>query len=181
MNTRAMPSPSTAAELARAFDASFAAPAAEPAPAGTDYVLLDVGERSYALAMTEISGLVAAPAVAPCPGQLPAFVGLMPVRGAVVPVFDLGVLQGRSRSRGGVVALARDAEAAFAADDLRGHLRVAPSAEAPEVPYASPSRLLLHEGRSVPVIDLDALIADLGRRSAAIQDRGVTPSDRHKR
>jgi hypothetical protein len=72
-------------------------------------LLLPVGADRYALELTAVREVVRAPAVVPLPGAPPAVLGLMNLRGEVVPVLDTAALLGSGRTGG--VAFAAVVEA----------------------------------------------------------------------
>jgi chemotaxis signal transduction protein len=109
------PSPPAWDQLARVrreFDESFArAPSVVP-EAHDPFLKIVVHARPYAVRLVEIRGLLADRTVVPLPGPTPELLGLTAVRGAVVPVYDLGALLGHPPVAGvpRFLLLAGDAE-----------------------------------------------------------------------
>ena len=86
------------AELREAFDRSFAqAPSTEATP--VEHLLaIRIGADPYALRMSEVAGLFADKKVTPLPSAVSELVGIAGFRGAVLPVYDLGMLLGCPRT-----------------------------------------------------------------------------------
>lgn len=59
-----------------------------------DALLLPVGEEWYAIDLAVVREVVPAPAVTPLPGAPESVLGVVNLRGEVVPVFDTGTLIG---------------------------------------------------------------------------------------
>jgi chemotaxis signal transduction protein len=84
----------TASKLKQAFDASFAEPPRAEREATEDFLAVRIGGDPYAIRVAEILGLYADRKVVPVPTSTPELLGLVGLRGAVVPVYDLRVLLG---------------------------------------------------------------------------------------
>jgi chemotaxis signal transduction protein len=78
-----------------------------------------VREDSYALRLAEVAGLVDGRTIVPLPSSLPALLGIVGVRGQVVPVYDLGYVLGyaSAASRPRWMVLLRQEEAVAVAFD----------------------------------------------------------------
>jgi len=116
-----------AAELRRAFDRSFASPP-PPAPLEfEDLLAIRVAGDGYAIRLREISGVVAGRTIVAVPAAHGDLLGLVGIRGAVVPVFGLASLLGYgpppAPPRWMVLCGAQEA-LALALSDLEGHLRL---------------------------------------------------------
>ena len=83
-----------AAELRRAFDGMFAAPAVRPTEGIERFLAIRIAKNKYALRLGEIAGLAPARKLVPLPSAMPAMLGLAGVRGNLVPVYDLATLIG---------------------------------------------------------------------------------------
>jgi chemotaxis signal transduction protein len=171
----------TADALRREFDRSFAVPAGGGAEDTLDLLALRVGGDAYAVRLTDVTGLLVDRRLVPVPTHMPAFVGLIGMRGGVVPVWSLGALLGYGSDRetprwmmligerGGGQGLA------FAFERFDGHLRVPRarlSERAPSDPD-SPANVnvavqLRHSVRADDtwrgVLDVGALTVDIQRR-----------------
>jgi hypothetical protein len=134
---------SRASELREAFDRGFAAaPAAEP---GWRHELLriELGGEPYAIVLADLASLHVDLEIVPVPTRAPALLGVIAVRGAIVPVFDLRRLLGIAATRP-PRWLAIAGANAFAFDHVAGHCFVA------ELP---PGRVIEHAGRNLPLVD----------------------------
>lgn len=127
MTENDLPLGTRASELRHDFDRSFA----EAAHAVSDEVEallgLRVGDDRYAVRLSEIRGLLPAPKIIPLPSPAPELLGIMGVRGAVVPVYSLGALLGcgpTSSSPDWIIVAGTDARVGLAFDGFEGHLRV---------------------------------------------------------
>ena len=139
---------SRASELRDEFDRSFAV-----APAGdtsTPYELLQIelAGEPYALALSEIRSLHVDLAIVPVPSRAPALLGVIALRGAIVPVYDLRRLLGLPTDRPSrwVVVAGNNA---FAFDHVAGHFSAA------ELPAG---RMIHHEGRAHPLVDFEVAL-----------------------
>src|SRR5690606_1614781 len=86
--------PDRLAALRDAFDRTFAK---SPEPASPDperFLSLGIGTDSYLVSLTEVSGVVTGRKVTKLPGSVPELLGIAGLRGAILPVFDLGLLLG---------------------------------------------------------------------------------------
>ena len=159
-----------AAELRRAFDASFAVAPAEDRAVRVDFLSLLVGGEPYAVRLAEASGLFVGRTVTPLPCTAPGLLGIAGIAGALVPVYDLGVLLGgapvQTPRR---VLVAAGAVVAFAFDAFEGHLRVAREAIAEEVrsegPRTHAREVLRTEGRLLPILQLSSVIRGVEDRA----------------
>jgi chemotaxis signal transduction protein len=125
-----------AAELRLAFDRAFAEPVRLDTTLREDLLAVRVDTQAFAIRLSEISGLFADKKITPVPGGHAALCGIAGFRGAIVPVYDLQIILGRSRasaaatSRWLVIAAAAPVGLAFAA--FEGQLRVARDAIVPQ-------------------------------------------------
>ena len=173
------PGSSTADILRREFDRSFAAPAYVGAEETLDLLALRAGGDAYALRLADVTGLLVDRRIVPLPATVPAFLGLIGMRGGVVAVWSLGALLGYGvdrelprwmvlvGGRGGGHALA------LAFERFEGHLRV-PGARLSERAPTDPARradVAVHPRQAVRaddlwrgLLDVDALTVDIQRR-----------------
>jgi chemotaxis signal transduction protein len=84
----------TAEELRRRFDDSFSAPSLSAGAEAAPLLALRIDDDLYALRLGEIRGFSAARKILPLPSATPSLLGLVGLRGVVVPVFSLRVLLG---------------------------------------------------------------------------------------
>lgn len=83
-----------AAELRRAFDELFARAPAGATGKADELLAVQLGVDRYLLPLSDLAGLVADRRVVALPSATPAFLGVVGVRGAIVPAWDLGTLLG---------------------------------------------------------------------------------------
>lgn len=108
------------ARLREAFDRAFQ----EPPPERGDrraVLAVRVGGEPFAMRLDDLGGLMAAGALTPLPGAPPELLGVMGVRGQVVPVFSLSRLLGLAPdSSERWLALSPEEPLALAFHDLEG-------------------------------------------------------------
>jgi purine-binding chemotaxis protein CheW len=160
---------SRAAEMRHAFDRSFAGPEAERRDDSEALLTVRVAGTRYAFQLPELAGLFVDRTIMPMPSSARGLVGLVGIRGAVVPVYALGELLGHSPSAQSTrwLVLARASAVAFAFDEFDGHVSV-PRAHIVPAGGADALRThvhaLVHLGDAVhPIVDLSHLIETLGR------------------
>ncbi|HEX4511738.1 MAG TPA: chemotaxis protein CheW, partial [Burkholderiaceae bacterium] len=145
------PQPGSAAQLRRAFDESFGRPGDVRAERSADYLAIRLRGDPHALRQAEIARLLRLPRLTRYPAPAAAWLGLAGIAGAVVPVYDLGVLAGYAPTPSvtwGVLCAA--APVAFAFDAFDGHFRLAHAGLEAE----GSSDLLYLAGESRPVLSL---------------------------
>jgi chemotaxis signal transduction protein len=81
-------------QLRREFDQGFASVPSETAKGLEDVLLVRVCGDGYALRTSELRGVLAVSKLTPLPASDPALLGLVSVRGLLVPVFGLPRLLG---------------------------------------------------------------------------------------
>jgi purine-binding chemotaxis protein CheW len=138
--------------LREAFDRSFAqAPSTEATP--VEHLLaIRIGADPYALRMSEVAGLFADKKVTPLPSAVSELLGIAGFRGAVRPVYDLGMLLGCQRTgapRWLVVTAVTSVALAF--DGFDGYVRVPSGAIVPDSHADAHDR---HVREAVRVVDL---------------------------
>lgn len=171
----------TAAWLAREFDLSFAR-APEAAVEKADFLAIRVRAAPYALRLAEVGALAVDRKLTPLPSEAPALLGIAGLRGAILPVYDLGSLLGDSSpSAPRWLALLAGGDLAVAFDAFEGHLRLPASAVAPAVPApavpapavgvptsSGPVReVLAAEGGARPLVSLLSILEAIRRQAAA--------------
>jgi chemotaxis signal transduction protein len=83
-----------ATQLRLAFDRAFAEPANTEMAAREAILAIHVGAESFAIRLSEISGLHADKKITPVPGGSSALIGIAGFRGTIVPVYSLRNLLG---------------------------------------------------------------------------------------
>ena len=116
-----------AATLRRAFDATFAAQPPGMRAQTEDFLAIRVAGDPFAMRVSSVLRLAAAPKIVPVPSRRPAVLGVAAMRGALVSVHSLAVLLGYARDAGADrwIALANEGEmVGLVFHELDGFLRV---------------------------------------------------------
>lgn len=173
--------------LRREFDAGFAAPPHEVATDLVALLIIRVGEKPYALRVSELGGTAAGQRITPVPSSNRALLGLCGIRGNVVPVFDLAILLGEPRASDAVRYLALSAghdPVAFAFAELEGYVRVG-GAELGHI-AASGEQLISDVLQTAtglrPIIEIPAAVASVRRLlPERHKPEPHKPSERHRK
>jgi purine-binding chemotaxis protein CheW len=129
VNARALHYSTKASELRREFDRTFAEPQIGDTRLFEDLLAIRLGPDSYALRLSDVSGLFAEKKITRLPSRMPALIGIAAFRGAILPVYDLALLVGYANSATARwLAMAASEPAAFAFDAFEGHLRLSRNA-----------------------------------------------------
>jgi purine-binding chemotaxis protein CheW len=152
--------PLTAAEaLRQEFDATFARAFGDAELECDDLLAVLVGRRRYALRVAELGGVAAGRRVTPVPSGDAALLGLVGVRGDVVPVYDLARLMGEAPAVEPPRWLALSAGAdpvALAFDELEGHLRL-PRSALESAARGHVTHVIREEAGLRPVVDVPSV------------------------
>ena len=141
MSTDRMMTADRVAELRCAFDRSFAEAPRSDVAALEDLLDIRVGATPYALRIAEISGLFADRTITPLPTTVPELLGITGVRGAVLPVYDLGALLGYPKEpKPCWLAIAAGMPVGLAFERFERHVRVRRDAIVPQERRDSPVR-----------------------------------------
>lgn len=141
------------AALRYEFDSSFRDLPRVQSGADTDYLLVQTGNRRYAVALREVAMIQARCRITRVPGSLPGLLGVSSVRGELLAVYDLGVRIGHAESKEcHWVLRVAGSHVAFAFEQLVRHVRIAREQGA----AAAPS-ITLEDGECVPVISVSEL------------------------
>jgi purine-binding chemotaxis protein CheW len=154
----------TADELRRAFDRSFSlTPKADAGAAIVENLLaFSIGSHAYALRFAEVSGLFVDKKITWLPSPVSELLGVAGLRGALLPVYDLGMLLGYARTaapRWLLITAAVPVGLAFNRFD--GHLSVPAEAIVPEVRNDGPRRHvreILQAEVARPIIHLPSVL-----------------------
>lgn len=168
-------------ELRRAFDDGFREPLHDAT--GTvhrDLLAIRVANVAYALRLRDVLGLHGAAKLTRVPSAVSEFLGLLGVRGLLVPVYDLALLLGyREPQALRWVALVRaEHPLGVAFPALEGHFRV--TASAPSLPPQTSSAKHVREairlgGVLHSIVDVSAV---LGGLSPGSRENGTKERDR---
>ncbi|GIF14062.1 chemotaxis protein CheW [Actinoplanes teichomyceticus] len=162
------------------FDHSFAVPARTLDHETVELLAVAVGGRSYALRLSQTSGLYPDRPVTPLPTPVPALRGLAGFAGVVVPVYDLATLLGHPvvEECRWLVLAAGTPPLALAFHQLDHHVRV-PAADvvdgsgASAAPGCLRGMVRLPDGDR-PIVDVPATRA-LAHRTAGHEHSEVSP------
>jgi chemotaxis signal transduction protein len=115
-----------AAQLRAEFDDGFAKDQVQDEAAHVDVLAIRVAEQAYALRLTEVLAIHEGRKLVPVPTPAPALLGLIGLRGSVVPIYDLRILLGHAAGPlPSWFALVRSTSAiGVAFDGLDAHLRL---------------------------------------------------------
>jgi chemotaxis signal transduction protein len=122
----------TAAQLRRAFDQSFAEAALTEAVALEDFLAIRLGADPHALRLVHIAHVLPLSTITRFPSPVAELMGVIGFRGAIVPVYDFRMLLGYARQEEspGWLVIAAAWPLALAFDAFDGHLRVPREASA---------------------------------------------------
>lgn len=127
------------------------------------FVQLRLGAERYALAVEHVLEITAFSPPTSLPGARSELLGLVALRGRVLPVYDaagiLGVAGERSPAR--IVVVTDGATRAGVAVDEVSEVGPLPAPAAADEPLLS--GMVLHDGRAIGVVDAPALLAELAR------------------
>jgi purine-binding chemotaxis protein CheW len=121
----ALPTISAVEQLRAEFDAAFGAAPLEVTEEFEDLLAIRVASSSYAIRLSDITGLYLNKHITALPGATPELLGVAGFRGAIVAIYDLRALLGLE-SDGAcrwIVLTAPDSMIGLAFDDFEGHIR----------------------------------------------------------
>lgn len=164
----------SAAELRAEFDGVFTRPAAIAPAAEIDLLIVLLGERRYALRLRDVAAVHSGKRIVRAPTPNPLLLGLVGLRGNVVPAYDLALAFGHAPTSSArwLFELASPKPCAVAFAELSEHLRLPTSQLSPASAVSStPEQRLLAGSAStavgaVPIIDSTALYAELTGQGA---------------
>lgn len=167
----------SADELRREFDRGFAAAPAPPVRL-VPVLLLRVGAERCAVRVVEAAGVHACPPIAVLPSPVEDLLGLVVLRGKLVPIYDLGALVGvEHTAEPRWLLLAGDPCVALGFDALEAHRQIALDAF---LVSASASLRGLAEGAVrvdggvLPVLSLTSVHDAIARRVTPIEEKEPT-------
>ena len=157
-----------AADLRQAFDRSFAqAPNAEAA-ALENVLAIRVGADRYVLRLADVSGLYADKKVISLPSPVSELLGIAGFRGAVLPVYDLGMLLGCLRAAAPRWLVVTDAApVGLAFEGFDGYLSVRREAIVPDLRAEASGphvREILQTDVARPIIHLPSVLETIRSR-----------------
>lgn len=151
-----------------AFDYAFAKPADAPRENLVDVLLFRLGSAAFAARLSQLNGLRTFNRVVPMPGSSPLLLGIIGVRGEIIPVFSLASLLGCSADGSGHwLALCNGTEpVGLAFDEFLGLHRVRSAdlySEKASGGEQHAREMARCGSRVVPVIDIDSIIHQIRR------------------
>jgi chemotaxis signal transduction protein len=155
-----------AAELRSEFDRSFARAYPTPPPPQQDLLAVRVADHDYMVSLDEVLSIHADRKVVPLPTLRPALLGLVGVRGSILPVYDLRQLLGYPKGTVAprwLISVRAPGPFTVAFERLDGHLRLpraqllAPTVSGTETAFIRGS--VTTESGPRPLLDLAALFA----------------------
>jgi chemotaxis signal transduction protein len=163
-------------QLRREFDQSFIAPARSDESVRTEVIVIGSATGEYALPLSAIAGLHPEANIVDCPSRVPELRGIANVRGTLVPVYDLPMILGDppAETRRWLV-IAASSPVALAFDRLGEFARpfadaISESQAASAAPYMS--KIVRLGDRTIPILDIAAIVEVIGRRITAGRSRG---------
>lgn len=114
-----------AEDMRAAFDRTFAQPPVVSEATLDDLLLIGVAGDPYAVRLLEVAGVFAGRKVRWLPSSVPMFIGLVGLRGSILPVYDLRLLFGyQAMIPPRWLFIAASAPIVLACDRFDGHRRV---------------------------------------------------------
>jgi chemotaxis signal transduction protein len=158
-------------QLRRDFDETFTRAPAPLAPPQTDMLVIGVAEHRYALRLADVAEVFSDRAPVPVPTSRGDLLGLVAVRGAVLPVYDLAPQLGLRAHDAPRWLVRVRAQVPFAAafERFERHVRVPTSALSPIVSTGASAFVRASvrlEHHHVPVLELPAIVESVTRRPA---------------
>jgi chemotaxis signal transduction protein len=165
------------AELQRAFDASFEAPARTREVDHEDMLAIQVQGGKFAVRIGELAGVHTVRKIVHLPGALLGLVGLVGVRGRLVAAYRLADLLGPAAAEGKLrwFLLCRDdTQVGLAIEGIDAYLRVLKADVHPvqgdETLGEHVSDVVRLDGVARGVLNLRSILAAIARRARAVPD-----------
>jgi chemotaxis signal transduction protein len=148
------------------FDDSFFDVAAPDVEAAEAFLVVRLGREHVALRLADLSGFEVAPLIVPVPLELPALMGVSSIGGKLFPVYQLGLLLGRtasSESRHWIATCRFDCPVALAVDGLVDHVEMSRAVRHPAGSAAEPhvTELLRIGDGFRPIVDVASVLREL--------------------
>ena len=166
----------TAETLRQEFDATFARPFRSTDVDADDLLAVVVGQRPYALRVSELGGIAVGRRVTHVPSADTSLLGLVGVRGKVIPLYDLARIVGETPCVEAPRWLALSAEQdpiALGFSDLVAHLRV-PRAALERAGQGHVAWVLREDFGLRPVVDVPS-VARAVRAASRAESSGKEP------
>lgn len=164
------------AEVRRAFDATFAAPARSFEKERRSVLAIRAGEGRFAIRVEDLSGVEACRKIVKVPGSLPGLLGLTGLRGRLLAVYDLGAMLGQpsldaragSRELRWMLVCGKDSGIGLLIEEIEAFVRIADADLKPIEPGVAGEhiRAMLQQGSSIRgVVDIASIAAAVARRA----------------
>lgn len=161
----------SANDLRQAFDHSFALPPRALAAEVDDLLSIHLAGERYAVRLRDIAMMVASRAVVPVPSAVPALLGLVGIRGRVVPVFSLAAILGHEHATGAprwLVVCGAEEPIAFGFSHFEGYVRLARSSvhsdENPQAARQYVHQMARTDTGMLAVINIPLVVATIRNR-----------------
>jgi chemotaxis signal transduction protein len=160
-------------ELRSAFDRTFAEPPPVAESARVRLLAIRIGDHGCAVRLEQVSGLEKSRRLVSLPGTPAAFVGLMGLRGVLLPIFSLARLFGEepSAAEPWVLVCGERDPIGLAVASFDGHVEVAPADVVPVPAPVSSRRYVNGQVRirdvETGVVDVASVIEDITRAGAS--------------
>lgn len=157
----------SAAILRNEFDDAFAR-VPKPAPPVVDFLGTRIGDRAYAIRLSEIAGVHRDRKITRVRSHAAHLLGVTAFRGTTAPIYDLREILGYSAVTvpRWLVLTQGAAPVGFAFDAFEGHLRVEAESGALEMDPAGPrfvQGIVRAGGRSFALLRLASVVEDIAR------------------
>jgi chemotaxis signal transduction protein len=157
---------SRALELRRAFDQTFAVAADARTHESVDLIDIALLGQPYAIRTDEIAGIQFDLIVSPIPGPLPELAGITALRGALLPVYDLGLVFGVGSAAGRWIVLDATRTVGLSFSEFHGHARIDAAALAKsDGEGGAASHVARLGGGARPVISIPFLVESIRQRA----------------
>jgi chemotaxis signal transduction protein len=162
----------TAAAMRETFDRGFAEAMLRERDDGHDYLVVSVAADTFALRLADITSVVVDRRIIPVPSPVAEMLGVVGVRGSIVPVYSLSGLLGFGVRDDGPrwLALAGDGSTvALAFERLHGLARTSRDDVAPVTSKQNINSYIVATVRTgdsrIGVVDVPSLVGEIGRRA----------------
>lgn len=154
------------------FDRAFAAPLADDRGQLDDFLQIGAGDATYVVRLSEVAALHADHQAMWLPGPVSSLIGLVGLRGRVLPLYDLRRLLGVSDAAAARwMLVVREREVALAFPRFDGHHRVPSDCVTPARPddrhTSHVNGVVSLAGATYPLLDLHSIVDAI----AALVDR----------
>lgn len=180
MKAETAPRSRLAIDLQREFDNGFAGPKLNPAEGITVFLNIRVAGEALAVPMLDITGVAKLGRILPLPTHLPGLLGVMALRGTIIPVYDLAVQLGMPAGGTGQAWLLfanRETPIALSFDKFEGQVELGRSSVYEHSQAASEGSPAHEHLRSVArlgadlraVVDIPGILKDIRKAAGVVE------------